>query len=253
MAPARHALRTMGRVSSRKQQRRASQVVKQRLAAERRRRMVIWTTVIVVCLLVVAGGVGITLYSLQQQHANDSAMPHGSTSSDLRVLVGDGPVTVDVYLDLQCPICKEFETTARSTMDAEVANHTITIAYHPVNILDESSQGTHYSTRAGAAAGCAADTGQLAAYLVALYAHQPAENTSGLTNDQIIGYAKAGGVTGSSFPGCVRSGKYESWVNKVTDQFTRKGFTGTPTVLVKGQMLQNPTAQSLTDAINAAR
>lgn len=243
----------MVRVSSRKQQRRANQMVKQQLAAERRRRIVIWTTVVVVFLLLVAGGTGYAIYSLQRQHAADSAMPHGSTSHDLRVLVGDGPVTVDVYLDLMCPICKQFETDARGTLDAEVANHTITIAYHPVNILDDRSQGTRYSTRAGAAAGCAADAGQLPAYLTALYAHQPEENSTGLTNDQIVRYARAGGVTGSAFPGCVRSGRYEAWVGKVTDQFTQRGFTGTPTVLVKGQVLQQPTAQALTDAINAAR
>lgn len=242
-------------MSSRKEQRRTNQLVRARKAAERRRRITIWTTVAVVAALVIAGAIGYAAYTVQHQAAQSRhyATPKGASTADQRLVVGDGPVTVDVYLDLMCPACGHFEGEAAEMLAAGVANHTITIAYHPVNILDARSQGTRYSTRAGAAAACASDAGQLPAYLTALYTHQPTEGSKGLTDDQITATARQGGVTASGFPDCVRSGRYLTWIDHVTDQFTRKGFTGAPTVQVNGTTVGNPTASSLTAAIAKAR
>jgi protein-disulfide isomerase len=241
-------------VSSRKQQKRANQLVRAQRARERRRRMMIWTTIAVVAVLVIGGVTGYTIYAVQQnaKNAGKYSMPKGSTKDDLGLVASNGSVPVDLYVDFMCPHCQEFEQTASSALNQFVQSGKIRLVYHPVNILDSDSSGTEYSTRAAAAAACASDAGQLTEYVTALYAKQPQEGSSGLTDQQIIDYAKSGGVTAASFPTCVKSGKYKKWVSHVTDQFTQKGYTGTPTVVVNGTQLQDTSVDALTKAINAA-
>lgn len=241
-------------MSSRKQQKRANQLVRAQRARERRRRMMIWTTVAVVAVLVIGGVAGYSIYTVQQnaKNAGKYAQPKGSTAADLGLVASNGSVPVDLYVDFMCPHCQEFEQSAGGALGNFVQSGKIRLTYHPVNILDSDSSGTEYSTRAGAAAACASDAGQLMDYVTALYAKQPQEGSSGLTDDQIIADAKSGGVTATSFPTCVKSGKYKNWVSHVTDQFTQKGYTGTPTVVVNGKQLQDTSVNGLTQAINAS-
>ena len=60
---------------------------------------------------------------------------------------------MDFYLDFLCPICKQFEGDASSTLDDLVARKKITLVYHPIAILDDRTNPAGYSTRAGAASG----------------------------------------------------------------------------------------------------
>ncbi len=241
-------------MSSRKQQKRANQMVRAQLARERRRRMTIWTTIAVVAVLLIGATATYVIYTVQQntKTAGKYTMPKGSTKDNLGLVAANGSVPVDLYVDFMCPHCKEFEESASGALGQFVSAGKIRLVYHPVNILDGDSNGTNYSTRAGAAAACASDAGQLSDFVTALYAKQPTEGGSGLTDQQIIDTAKAGGVTATSFPTCVKSGKYKKWVSHVTDQFTQKGYTGTPTVVVNGTQLQDTTADGLTKAVNAA-
>jgi protein-disulfide isomerase len=241
-------------VSSRKQQKRANQLVRAQRARERKRRIAIWTTAAVVALLVIGATVTVVIYQVQQnaKTAGQYAMPKGSTKTNLGLVAANGSVPVDLYVDFMCPHCKEFEETASGALDNFTQSNKIRLVYHPVNILDSDSSGTEFSTRAGAAAACASDAGQVSEFVTALYAKQPQEGSTGLTDQQIIDAAKSGGVTATSFPTCVKSGKYKKWVSHVTEQFTQKGYTGTPTVVVNGSVVQNPTVDELTKAINAA-
>jgi protein-disulfide isomerase len=58
-----------------------------------------------------------------------------------------------------CPFCRRFELSAGSALADLVAGQLASIAYHPLNFLDQAST-TNYSTRAAAVSGCAADRGQ---------------------------------------------------------------------------------------------
>ena len=82
-----------------------------------------------------------------------SRVPATATPGGDGVVVGDGPVLVDVYIDFQCPFCRRFELSSGTTLAAMVVEHQISIAYHPMNFLDQAST-THYSTRAAASSGC---------------------------------------------------------------------------------------------------
>src|ERR1700721_1467960 len=101
-------------------------------------------------------------------------VPAGATPEGDGILIGAGPLRVDSFIDFLCPFCRRFELSAGPTLASLVDDQLISLAYHPMNFLDEAST-TGYSTRAAAASGCAADQGRFLPYVHELFAHQPAE------------------------------------------------------------------------------
>jgi protein-disulfide isomerase len=149
------------------------------------------------------------------------------------VVIGTGPVSVDVFIDFLCPFCRQFELSAGETLTAMAADGRISLAYHPMNFLDAAST-TRYSTRAAAASGCAADGGRLAGYAHALFVDQPPEGSAGLTDAQLVEIGVAAGLPRAAFGECVQQGRYLDWPPHVTARATDLGVSATPTVLVAG-------------------
>ncbi|MFI6074022.1 DsbA family protein [Actinoplanes sp. NPDC051343] len=241
-----------------RQRNNARRIVEQQKAAERRRRVTIWTSIAVVVVLVAAGLIGWTVLAQQDKAtASKLTVPPGVVDDGTAWKVGDGPVTVDLYEDFMCPICHEFENQTGATIKQLVQQHKITMRYHTVSILDRSSNGTKYSTRAAGAAAAAGVEGKFVEYHDVLYANQPAEGSNGLTDAKLIDLGKSVGLTGDTFTDAVSKHTYDPWVTTVTNQFTRRGFTGTPTVVVNGKQLRGPnegvpTPQLLTQAVTQA-
>jgi protein-disulfide isomerase len=236
-------------MSSRVNQKQANQMVRAQLAKEQRRRRTLITALIAVGVLVVAGLIGWGIYTHQKSTGYET--PANASADGTGLVASQGPVTVDFYLDYMCPYCKEFEESSAATVDKLISDNKIQLVVRPVAILDEASNGTKFSTRASAAAACASDGGKLLPFTRALYAQQPAEGSNGLTTDKIIEIGKSVGL-GDDFASCVRDGTYLTWVPQVTDAASRRGLQGTPTVYVAGKQLQEPTAESLLAAVNAA-
>lgn len=236
-------------MSSRGTRKQAARVVREQRARQQRRRRARWVTVGAVAVLLLFGLTGYVVYAAQRPDG-DFPVPAAATDDRAGTKVGDGPVTVEVYLDYLCPACRAFEQAARSTLDEYLSGHRITLVYHPVAILDRYSTN-RYSSRAAAGAGCAADAGRIVAYSTALFADQPAEGGPGHGDDKLIELAAGAGVPREEFGQCLREGRYADWVDHVTDQMAAKGHTGTPTVVVNGTRLTNPTPQALSAAIDA--
>ncbi|MFI5955131.1 DsbA family protein [Cryptosporangium sp. NPDC051539] len=233
---------------------RARRIAAERLAAQRaaeKRRRAILVSVIALAVLVVAAGIGVVVYRSGQPE--NVVLPKSATRTGVTVGKASAPVTVDVYLDFQCPICKQFEAQSGPTLQKYVDEGTVKIDYHPVAYLDRFSSGTKYSSRSSAASGCASDAGQFPAFLTALYDNQPEENGTGLTNSKMISLAQSAGLTGDSFAKCVNDQDYANWTKSVTDEASKAGVNGTPTVKVNGTALQNPTTAALTSAIDSAK
>ncbi len=161
-----------------------------------------------------------------------SRVPATATPGGDGVVVGDGPVLVDVYIDFQCPFCRRFELSAGTALAAMVVEHQISIAYHPMNFLDQAST-THYSTRAAASSGCAADQDRFVDYAHALFVDQPPEGSAGLTDEQLIAIGESVGL-GPAFASCVPGRPYLDWPPYVTARALAAGVEATPTVLVAG-------------------
>ncbi len=240
-------------MSSRRDQKRAVQAARAKVAAARRKRRTALTSALVAAVLLIAGGVTAAVFISHQdsQESRNYALPAGATRAAPGVPVSHGTVTVDVYLDYMCPHCKEFESLAGGVLNQFTASSKVTLIYHPLNYLNRFSSGTEYSTRAAAAAGCAADARKLPDFTQAIFAKQPAENSEGLTNAQIVKIGKDSGITGPDFTKCVTSQKYADWVTHVSNQATEKGVHATPTVFVDDKQI-DASATGLTNAVNSA-
>jgi protein-disulfide isomerase len=236
----------------------ARRIVEQQRARERRRNVTLWTTVGVILALLAAGIIGYGVMASQDKTAAGKlTTPSTAVDDGTAFNAGTGPVTIDLYEDFMCPICRAFETADGATLQQLIAQNQVTIRYHPVAILNASSNGTNYSTRAAGAAAAAAQEGKFVAYHQVLYANQPAEGSNGLSNAQLIDLGKSVGLTSSGFASAVNTGTYNAWADHVTETFAQRGYTGTPTVVVAGKQYQNaqrayPTAAELTNLVAAA-
>lgn len=150
------------------------------------------------------------------------------------VTTGSGKDKVAVFVDFQCPICKTFEGEYGSKLQALAKEDKITLEYHPIAILDRFSQGTEYSSRSAGAAVCVAESHPdlYLDFAKVLFENQPDENTSGLTNDQLAGFAKQVGADDAA--SCITDETYRKFG---AAQAKSHEISGTPTVEINGTRL----------------
>jgi protein-disulfide isomerase len=210
----------------------------------------VWTSTVASAVLLLAGLVGVVAWRADKPE--DAVAPEVTTADGLGLPVGTGPVIVDVYLDFLCPACKQFHDAARSTLDGYLADGTVTLVYRPIAILDRLTT-SGFSTRAGAAAGCAADGRAIDEFVAAMMANQPPEGSAGLSDDQIVQIGAGAGLTVPGFGECVRDGSYRGWIARTTDAASDRGVTGTPTVFVNGERVELSSLEDFVAAVEAAR
>jgi protein-disulfide isomerase len=154
-------------------------------------------------------------------------------------------VSIRIYLDYFCPVCNEFETANKSQLTSWLKKGAVTLEIHPISILDRSSLGTSYSTRAANAAACVANYSpdDFWAFTQEMYVRQPKEDTVGLSDSQILAVMKAAKVHRiAQITPCVTKERFKGWVDSATTRAsngplpdsTVASVTGTPTVIVDG-------------------
>ena len=163
--------------------------------------------------------------------------------------------TVDVYEDFQCPNCLHFEEAVGAQVDKDVRANKAQVRFHIMAFLDRSSNGHRYSSRAANAALCASDINvdTFVKYHNYLYRPdiQPKEGTNGRTDAQLESYASKVGIKGAAlttFDGCVTNENHKWLVQALTDQASKNGVTGTPTIKVNGKSI-DPTLAAWNKAI----
>ena len=177
-------------------------------------------------------------------------VPAGATPEGDGVVIGDGPIRVDAFIDFLCPFCRRFELSSEPTLAGLAAAGLVNLAYHPMNFLDQAST-TNYSTRAAAASGCAADRGRFVEYAHALFVNQPPEGGPGLSDAELAGIGRAVGLADAAFAVCVSDAPYLDWPPYVTARAIALGVSATPTVLVEGAVVR-PDPRAITAAVNGA-
>ena len=206
------------------------------------------TVIGVVVVAVFAVLVGAGVYA--KTRPTDVVIPPNASAEGVAVGSADAEATIDVYLDFQCPACRQFEQLSGQTVDQLRDSGQARVVYHPVAILDRTSPD-RYSTRASAASGCAAADGTFPQFAKLLYDNQPAEGSPGLTNDRLAELGQQAGG-GPDFASCVADQRYAGWAGELTSQASKDGLSGTPTVKVNGQQIDQPTPDALTGAVRAA-
>lgn len=181
-----------------------------------------------------------------------TALPEGGipvSATGVGGTVDDSTTRVDVYLDYMCPACGAFEEANGDNLISLAADGSATVVYHPIAILNRFSNGTGYSTRAASAAALVADEApdQFAAFNEQLFAGQPEENTSGLTNAEIADIAREAGVA-DGVADKIADGsaldRFGQWVTSATNDVTanpdlvneQNGSFGTPTITIDGDV-----------------
>ena len=212
----------------------AAERAAQQARAKRNRRIQI-IAVVVVVLAIVAGGIWWQSNRSAIATTADKGPQVPATKTDDGVTIGTAGTTVDIYLDFLCPHCAELEERLGDTLDEMVTAGDITLALHPVTLIDPTQ-----SARAAAAFACAADSGtdSMLGYERALYANQSGDTSAAA----LIEIAKSVGITGPTFTSCVNDDEQLDWaagvntaaqtaVAKVSDSF------GTPTIIINGKLV----------------
>jgi protein-disulfide isomerase len=161
-----------------------------------------------------------------------------------------GVLDIQMFVDYLCPVCGVFEATNGDYITSLLENGGVTVEIHPIAILDRLSQGTKYSTRAVNAAACVAnfEPNSFYALHMALFANQPAENTPGLSDDELIALAKDAGADSSDIADCIRNQTFKTWATNATARALNGPIpnsnvdqvTGTPTIIVNGLKYEGP-------------
>ena len=213
-------------------------------AAERRRRA-LWVGLAVLLVAVLA--VGITFAVRAGKKDETSAAANFGDKGAIAVPAPDGSkapasnvVTVRTYFDFMCPACKSFEAATDAWQQEQVKAGKIKREFVPVAILDRFSSGTMFSTRASNAAFCVAtaDASKIHDFTAGMYTSQPPENSTGLTDEQLLGIAKKSIPNSSTMDACITDGQYKGYSTKITDQASKDGLSGTPTVWINGKSLK---------------
>lgn len=163
----------------------------------------------------------------------------------------DGIAHIISYTDFSCPACRGFEAANADYIEQLVESGEATYEVHPIAILDRFFQNTRYSSRSANVGACVANYApeQFLDVSEALFANQPSEGTTGLTNDQLIEVVAAAGVTDDEVAMCIAEEEFRPWVEAATARATGTPLPGTdgivlrgtPTLLVNGQLF-DPTA-----------
>jgi protein-disulfide isomerase len=185
--------------------------------------------------------------------ANNYPVPRDADSTGITVGQSNAPVTVDVWIDYGSPASKDPMINLAGTLQAAVDSRTAKVIYHPMNFLDRFFTD-HYSTRAASAAGCASDAGVFTAFTAQLFAHQPDEEGTGMSDEKMIRLGAEAGATSPEFGACVKSLKYVDWTTQLTQTaLVQEIVKGVPTMSVNGTQLAYPlTVEELTAAIQKA-
>jgi protein-disulfide isomerase len=203
--------------------------------------------------LVVIGVVGTIVVSQLNKGGTaagtNSSVPVNATSDASGIVVNpgtfkDGVPKVEVFLDYQCPVCKQFETQFGTTLDDMATKGEIQLIYRTMTFLDNKLRNDS-SLKAGIAAACADNAGAYSAYHNAIFAGQPTNEGTGYTTQQLrVDFAGTAGITGDKLTGfqqCYDSRTTQSFVEGTNEKAAADGVNSTPTIMVNGTKLDNNT------------
>jgi len=160
--------------------------------------------------------------------ADVQAMYKGIPQKGLILGSAFAPVKMVTYIDLQCPICQEFETTVMpDIIPRYVRTGKVQVEVRPWSILGTDSTRGQHAMLAAAAQNKAFN------FASVLYDNQGTEDT-GWLNDDMVGKAAAsvGGLKVQQLLSDRNSSTVKKQASNVAAQAQADQVSGTPTVLV---------------------
>lgn len=244
----------------RKRRARTNVVAKARRSTTSRTPMIITAVVVLVLAAAVVGGA--LWVSAHKAATAAQPIPTVTTAPDSvavslnrddgTVLVGpaSAKVTLDVYEDFLCPVCRQFEQDYSDQLHDKLTSGAVRIRYHMINLLDSRSDPPGYSLHAANAALALADVApnRFLDFHDSLYAAQPKEGARGYADEELVDLGNRLGVSDPRFTDQTKSGTFNTQIQhdlsaaeadpalRRTDPGGASGF-GTPTVAVNGKLV----------------
>jgi protein-disulfide isomerase len=218
---------------------RAQALMKEQQRKERTRNLFVVGAIVVAVAIIAVVMVVISSNKDTSGKAVDSSGTPSNLTGTYNVTIGksSAPDTIKMYEDFQCPICKEFEALTGDQVRQGIADGKIKVDYHMVAFLDRAST-TDYSSRALNAAMAVLSTAGPDAFLKfhsLAYANQPEEGSAGVPDSTLIDWAVQAGADKAAVTPLINDNVYHQWVVNATDQMSKDGVNGTPTVFINGQ------------------
>ncbi|NYG58330.1 protein-disulfide isomerase [Nocardioides daedukensis] len=210
---------------------------------------------VIAVVLVVIVGIGWAIQSNRDTSGEAGDRPGDNSSEtvaiDVKVAaegdyglgVGDpeAPVKVEIFEDFQCGHCADFKKVANDELLAAAQDGSAYVVYRPMAFLNE------WSVRAMNALGVVLDEagGQAALKLHdLLFANQPSGTVP--SDDEIVALAVQAGASESDVRKGIEDLSFRQWVVNATDDASKRGVTGTPTVFINGKPVGGQTIDELT-------
>ena len=237
----------------------AEMVAKQR-KEHKQRKIAFWSTVGVILLIAVALIVFIVTNGNRNRLEVSEVSPNAAATNGIimtsltDVAKGEGynlesgePATYDtvvkdsdvphieIYLDYDCPHCKDFEDSSAQYLNSLLQDGKATVEYKPIVVI-----GSNLSLSGGNAAACVAEYapnrfGEAHEALFELQGQQ------GISVSKTIRELNIEGETGEQVSKCVGSKVFSKWLTtatekalELTDDAGQPVVAGTPTILVDG-------------------
>jgi protein-disulfide isomerase len=144
------------------------------------------------------------------------------------------PVTMETWVDFQCPACGSFATnTLPSLVRDFIEPGILRLTSHEVAILDRGSSTE--SADAAAAAGCAAEQDLYWPAHDWLFANQAGENRGAFRREVLDAIAARVGLDRAAFSACLDSGRYQATARA---EAAAAGIGSTPTLRVGGEEIR---------------
>lgn len=222
----------------------AKRVARERLRVERekqakkdktRRQLIVGASVVAV-LAVVAG---ITVFVSGMDDKD-------SSGTDMAVTTGGAKAekTIDVYEDLRCPACAQFEQTMGETLQKGADDGKYKLRIHLGSIIDDNmgGGGSKNATRAlGAAKAVSLEA--FTEYHKALYSakfHPPEQEDKFADNNYLLNVSDEVPALkdNKAFEKAVKGNKYNKWAKDMISSFNGSEIQGTPTVKIDGKKIE---------------
>lgn len=167
------------------------------------------------------------------------------------MVVGDGPVTVEIFADPLCPGCSRLATEHGREIDEAVAAGQITVRYH---LLDLGLRDDDYSERANAAIRCAADAEpEMASRMAGTILGMAPGREGNLTNEEFVGISRSLVGLPEDSERCILEGERIEQAREASeasrDRLAALGGRGVPTVVIDGEMVDVSDPNWLTAAL----
>lgn len=164
------------------------------------------------------------------------------------------PVIVEVFMDFQCPACKNFaEQIAGQINQIYVETGKVYYVFRHFPFLDDSVAGNE-SDQAANASMCADEQNQFWEYHDILFAIWNGENQNNFTHNRLLDIALGLGLDVDKFSTCFIQNNYIDVINSDIEEGRSLGVKGTPAILINRKMITPgfvPSYEEISNAIDA--